>query len=226
MQAQGAWFLGTQLIRKLVLEGPTGQGSHTRSWRALRSEEQLEVRGRQPHRQLLPRSEERVLNLPVHLHHQGVLAPADGTAGGGGCAPGVGLTATLAGVLRRSHVACAGSAPPRLLVQVPSLLGMELSVFSIPCLFINVNYNYISAWYASNFHFQSDLYLMKASTAWSPGPPSPLPHCPLLAAAGGAAPLPAAGRCSAGPSGRLQINLHPCLSSSAPRHNAKWMLSV
>lgn len=36
--------------------------------------------------------------------------------------PGVGLAATLAGVLRGPHVGLPSSAPPRLLAQAPSLL--------------------------------------------------------------------------------------------------------
>lgn len=224
MQAQWAWFLGTEHIRKLVLEGPAGQGSRTRSWRALCSEAwALGVRRRQPR----PDS----CSLPVHLHRKGELAltHGDGTAGEAGCAPGVGLAAALAGVLRGPHGGlprfCPTSAPR---LRLPASSGMELSVFSIPCLFINVNCNYIISWYASRFHAMSDLQLIRKVT--TAGPNRTISALTLPSAGSCGRTHRASPRCwqqhRTGPQQAAYGSSGSPFASPPPLHNAEELLPV
>lgn len=81
--------------------------------------------------------------------------------GGSGCCPG-----------RRAKGTTRGQAQvlPHLgsWLRLPASSGMELSDFSIPCLFININCNYIISWYASHFHSASDLHLIRKVTMAGP----------------------------------------------------------
>lgn len=75
------------------------------------------------------------------------------------------LIATLEGVLERTTYGPAQFLPylgcrPRL----PAPQGWSCPSFSIPCLFIKVKCNYIISLYASNFHSESDLHLIKENS--------------------------------------------------------------
>lgn len=113
-------------------------------------------------------------------------------------------------------------------LRLPASSGMELSVFSIPCLFINVNCNYIISWYASHFHAMSDLHLIRKVT--TAGPNHTISALTLPSAGSCGRTHRASPRCwqqhRTGPQQAAYGSSASPFASPPPLHNAEELLPV